>query len=65
MSDRESVTFAETGYKIDLENIAHLADAEDVAALSQAVDEIRGDLLEGLSLPEPTYEQWLVDSGPK
>lgn len=60
VANRESVTFAESGYGVDLANIAQLSESADVISLSEAVDNIRGELLEGLSLPEPTYEQWLV-----
>ena len=59
-SDRESVTFAESGYCIDLGAIEQLGESADIMSLSEAVENIRGELLEGLSLSEPTYEQWLV-----
>ncbi len=60
IADRDSVTFASEGYDIDLESLLQLNESSDVGSLSQALNLVRGELLEGLSLPEPAYEQWLT-----
>ena len=57
---RESVTFSNRDIGLDLDDLVRLGERDDIENLSLAVDLARGELLEGMSLGEPPFEQWLL-----
>ena len=59
-ADRDSVQFTAASPRIDVEELIRLKDSEDIDRLERVLDGVRGDLLEGLSVGEPAFEQWLT-----
>jgi len=59
-ADRESVQFTAGNLHIDLEELIRLKDSEDIDALARFLDGVHGELLEGMSIGESAFEQWLA-----
>jgi DNA-binding SARP family transcriptional activator/TolB-like protein len=57
---RESVTFVDRNVRLDLDELMRLGERGDIEGLSLAVEFVRGEFLEGMSLGEPPFEQWLL-----
>lgn len=57
---RESVTFLDRDIGLDLDDLVHLDERDDIEGLSLAVELVRAELLEGMSIGEPPFEQWLL-----
>ena len=60
VATKEALTWAPGSAWIDGRVLATLADSEDEDALKEAAELIGGDLMEGLSLAEAAYEEWLA-----
>jgi DNA-binding SARP family transcriptional activator len=59
IASNESVTLTATGVWVDMEALEQGGDASAVDELAAAANLYRGELLEGLSFNEPTFDHWL------
>jgi len=60
VADTEAVSLAAGSIDVDVPSFLRAAVGEDPAALEQAIDLYRGDLLEGLHFDAPEFEAWLT-----
>jgi TolB-like protein/Tfp pilus assembly protein PilF len=60
VATKESVTWVPGSAWIDAKSVEAAVGSEDEDALSAAAALIGGELMEGLSVPEPGFEQWLT-----
>src|SRR5262245_42497937 len=60
IADSETVTLKASAVSIDVDEFEHRAKSGSVAALAEAADLYQGDLLAGLAVEEPQFEEWLV-----
>jgi TolB-like protein/DNA-binding SARP family transcriptional activator len=60
VATKEAVTFAPGSAWIDAKVLQTLADSKDEDVLKEAAELISGDLMEGLSVGEAPYEEWLA-----
>lgn len=60
IATKESITWVPGSAWVDAQTLEALAASEDQDALKQAAELIRGDLMEGLSIAEAPFEEWLA-----
>ena len=60
IATKETITWVPGSAWIDAQALEALAGSEDEDALKQAAELISGDLMEGLSVGEAPYEEWLA-----
>jgi adenylate cyclase len=61
-SDGDTVEIDQAACKVDVVELERLAKSDDPKSLSTCLDLNRGDLLDGLRLSEPEFEEWLRDA---
>lgn len=60
VSDRQSVRLDLSSLRVDLVDFQRLLKDGTVEAVEQALKLYRGDLLEGISVRDPAFEEWLL-----
>jgi TolB-like protein len=60
VANKETVTWVSGSASIDAKVLESAAGSKDEAAIREAAELIRGELMEGLSVNEASFEQWLA-----
>jgi len=60
VADRENVQFTAPDARIDIKEVARFRNCDDIERLTKTLEGVRGEFLEGLSIGEPLFEQWLI-----